>query len=84
MDDRQTKTHKDNNKINSLIGQVYHIICPDDNNWYKTVYFKMNPMTMTPQSFLSNKINGIPPSNIPPLPKNLYNRVNSMNNQLPY
>ena len=84
MDLRQQQIQNDSSKNNSLIGSEYHIVCPDDSNWYKTVYFKRNIMTGTPQSFLSNKIYGTPPDNIPPLPKNLYNRINSINNQLPF
>ena len=84
MDSRQQQIQYDSSNNHSLIGKEFHIICPDNSDWYRTVYFKRNIMTGQPQSFLTNPTAGIPPENIPPLPKHLIGKIHSMNNALPY
>jgi hypothetical protein len=38
-------TDLDHKNFNSHVGKTFYILCPDDNNYYRTVHIKRNPFT---------------------------------------
>ena len=56
----------------SLAGQTFYSICPDNENYYKTIFVRFNPFTNALQPMMSNPIYGVPPDGMPPIhPKTL-------------
>ncbi len=56
----------------SLAGQTFYSICPDNENYYMTIFVRFNPFTNALQPMMSNPIYGVPPDGMPPIhPKTL-------------
>lgn len=45
----------------SLAGQTFYSICPDNSNYFKTIFIRFNPFTNAMQPMMSNPIYGTPP-----------------------
>ena len=71
-------------KMESQIGQIYFVKCPDDNRYYRTVRIHRNPMTGHNQSQLSNPVMGVPPEGMQEIPPLMRTKLQSMNNALPH
>ena len=84
MDLRQQQMQKDASRNHSLIGKEFYVICPDNSNYFRTVYFRRNPFSGQVQSMLSNPIYGSIPPGIPEMPANLLSRLNCMNTAMPH
>ena len=84
MDDRQTKTHKDNQNTSYMIGNIYYKRCEDRPEYFRTIRISQNFLTGHLQTQVSNITPGDPPPDMEELPPGLHHRVNSMNNKLPY
>ena len=70
--------------MESQIGQIYFVKCPDDNRYYRTVRIHRNPMTGHNQSQLSNPVMGVPPDGMKEIPPLMRTKLMSMNNSLPH
>ena len=84
MDLRQQQMQQDASRNHSLIGREFYVICPDRNDYYRTVYMKKNPFTGNLQTMLSNPVYGVPPEGIPEMPENLLSRLNCMKTAMPH
>ena len=58
-----------------LLNKSFYILCPDDENYYRTLYCKWNIFTNSPQILTSNPIYGNPPTNIEPMSPMMYSRI---------
>jgi len=45
----------------SLAGQTFYHTCPDNQQYYKTIYIRFNPFTNAMQPMMSNAVFGTPP-----------------------
>ena len=70
--------------MESEIGKIYFVMCPDDSRYYRTVRIHRNPLTGNNQTQLSNPVMGVPPDGMKEIPGLMRNKLMSMNNALPY
>ena len=70
--------------MESEIGKIYFVKCPDDSRYYRTVRIHRNPFTGNNQTQLSNPVMGIPPDGMQEIPSLMRNKLMSMNNALPH
>ena len=82
--DRGSSNVKDGLENHSLFGKEFYVICPDNENYFRTVYFRRNPFTGGLQTMLSNPVYGTPSEGIPEMPANLLSRLNCMNTAMPH
>lgn len=69
------RTQLDNERWNSQIGKTYYSICPDNGNYYRTIYIRHNPFSNQMQPMMSNAVYGTPPEGMEPIPPLLLNRL---------
>ena len=82
--DRGSSNVKDGLENHSLFGKEFYVICPDNENYFRTVFFRKNPFTGALQTMLSNPVFGSVPEGIPEMPANLLSRLNCMNTAMPH
>ena len=70
--------------MESEIGKIYFVMCPDDSRYYRTVRIHRNPLTGNNQTQLSNPVMGVPPDELQEIPPLMRNKLMSMNNALPH
>ena len=67
------------------INKVYYSICPDNENYYRTIRLHRNPLTGNIESQVSNVVFGDPESTgLDPIPPLMRSKLQSCNNALPY
>ena len=67
------------------INKVYYSICPDNENYYRTIRLHRNPFTGNIESQVSNVVFGDPESTgLDPIPPLMRSKLQSCNNALPY
>jgi hypothetical protein len=69
------RTQLDNTRWNSNIGKTYYILCPDNNDYYRTIHIKSNPFTNALQPMISNAVYGVPPAGMNQIPPLMLNRL---------
>jgi hypothetical protein len=69
------RTQIDNKNWNSMIGKTYYAICPDNENYYRTIYIRHNPFTNALQPMISNPVYGVVPDGIEAINPLLLNRL---------
>lgn len=70
--------------MDSEVGEIYWVRCPDDSRYFRTVRIANNPLTGHQQSYVSNPVMGVPPDGMKEIPTRLRTRVMSLNNVLPH
>ena len=70
--------------MDTQIGKIYFVKCPNDSRYYRTVRIHRNPFTGNNQTQVSNEIMGTPPDGMQEIPPLMRNKLMSMNNVLPY
>lgn len=58
-------TDLDHKNFNSHVGKTFYILCPDNNNYFRTIFVKRNPFTQNLQPLVSNPVYGVPPDGMP-------------------
>jgi hypothetical protein len=58
-----------------LYNKSFYIKCPDDPNYYRTVYIKHNIFTNNPQVLTSNAVFGSPPEGMNEMNPMMYSRL---------
>ena len=58
-----------------LYGKSFYIKCPDDENYYRTVFIKHNVFTNAPQVMTSNAVYGTPPEGMSEMNPMMYSRL---------
>ena len=67
------------------VNKVYYSICPDNENYYRTIRLHRNPLTGNIESQVSNVVFGDPESTgLDPIPPLMRSKLQSCNNALPY
>ena len=67
------------------VNKVYYSICPDNDNYYRTIRLHRNPLTGNIESQVSNVIFGEAKSTgLDPIPPLMRSKLQSCNNALPY
>ena len=67
------------------VNKVYYSICPDNENYYRTIRLHRNPLTGNIESQVSNPVAGNPESTgLDPIPPLMRSKLQSCNNALPY
>ena len=84
MDLRQQQIQHEASRNGGLDGREFYVICPDNPNYFRTVFFKRNPFTGNLDTKMTNIIYGVPPNGIDEMPANLLSRLNCMNNPMPH
>ena len=62
MDSRQQQIQHDAQLGNTQVGNIYYSICPDNDNYYRTIRLHRNPLTGNIESQVSNPVYGDPES----------------------
>ena len=70
--------------MESHIGQIYYVKCPNDSRYYRTVRIQRNPFTGNLQTQMSNPVMGVPPDGMKEIPPLMRTKLQSMNNALPH
>jgi hypothetical protein len=60
-------TQLDLKNFDKNIGKVFYYICPDDENYYRTVYVKYNFFNNVKVPMISNPLYGTPPEGMEPI-----------------
>ena len=70
------------------VNKIYYSICPDNDNYYRTIRLHKNPFTGNLQSQVSNPVVGgkaqAESLGFAPIPPLMRQRLQSCNNALPY
>lgn len=69
------RTQLDNQRWNSSIGKTYYTLCPDNKDYYRTVYIRHNPFTNALQPMISNAVYGVVPDGMDEIPPLMLNRL---------
>ena len=64
----------------SLVGQTFYSICPDNSNYFKTIFIRFNPFTNAMQPMMSNPIYGTPPDGMDEINPSTLQRLLRMQN----
>ena len=70
------------------VNKIYYSVCPDNDNYYRTIRLHKNPFTGNLQSQVSNPVVGgkeqAESLGLAPIPPMMRQRLQSCNNSLPY
>ena len=67
------------------VNKVYYSICPDNDNYYRTIRLHRNPLTGNIESQVSNPVYGdVKSTGLDPIPPLMRSKLQSCNNALPY
>jgi len=69
-------TALDIKNYNKQVGKSYYITCPDNGDYYRTVYIRYNPFTQNLQPMVSNALYGSPPPGMDPISPLQLSRLN--------
>jgi len=53
--------------FNSMVGKTYYLLCPDNPDFYRSIYIRYNIFTKSLQPFISNPVPSPPPPELEPI-----------------